>query len=132
MPTTPPPAETPIVVATLAELAEGVPVRACAAEVELVVVRRGEEVHVLSGRCPHRRAHMADGSVEGNELVCASHGWEFDLVSGESRTVPGECLAVFSARIDRERGVVVVVEQEILRWKLASPDPFKPGEYLGH
>lgn len=35
---------------------------------------------VLDDRCPHDGGRISDGFVEGEQIVCARHGWELDLV----------------------------------------------------
>ena len=44
------------------------------------VVWRGADGRVRSAPrwCPHLDHDLADGWVEGDELVCAGHGWAFD------------------------------------------------------
>ena len=65
----------------------------CARPGQVVAARRGQRkfcvVRLVDGRlfavpdhCPHDGALLSDGFVEGNRLVCARHGWEFDLDSG--------------------------------------------------
>ncbi|HDL42360.1 MAG TPA: Rieske (2Fe-2S) protein, partial [Actinobacteria bacterium] len=53
---------------------------------DLVVVRwPGEEnVSVLYGRCLHRGALLGDASVEGDDIVCGLHGWDFQYRTGIS------------------------------------------------
>lgn len=36
------------------------------------------DVAAASSRCPHQWADLADGFVDGEELVCAEHHWRFD------------------------------------------------------
>ncbi len=43
----------------------------------LVLVRRSGEVAAFHDECPHRGAPLSLGRVEGDELVCAFHGWRF-------------------------------------------------------
>lgn len=45
-----------------------------------LVVYRGEngKVGVLDAFCPHLRANLSDGRVEGDKLVCPFHGWQFN------------------------------------------------------
>ena len=44
----------------------------------LVAVRRPTgEVAVYVDECPHRGAPLSLGRLEGDELVCAFHGWRF-------------------------------------------------------
>lgn len=37
---------------------------------------------VVPDRCPHDGGPLSDGFVEGDSIVCARHGWEFDAASG--------------------------------------------------
>ena len=48
---------------------------------EDVVVWRGDDgtACVMEARCPHQWSHLgAEGVVDGNEIVCATHYWRFD------------------------------------------------------
>lgn len=59
---------------------------------ELVVVRAGEGgFRAFEGRCPHQGALLAEGEIEGGELVCRNHRWRFDTATGRRRGGP-ECL----------------------------------------
>ena len=44
------------------------------------VLWRARDGHVCSAprRCPHLDHDLAEGYVDGDELVCAGHGWAFD------------------------------------------------------
>ena len=55
-------------------------VRAVALDGDEYVVWRGADGVVRSAprQCPHLDDDLADGYVEGDELVCAGHGWSFD------------------------------------------------------
>ena len=61
-------------IARLDDLVEDAPAHAAADGIDLVLVRRGGQVHVFGGRCPHRGALLADGGVEGANLICGVHG----------------------------------------------------------
>ena len=43
-------------------------------------------VKALEDRCPHRQVKLSEGHVDGNDLVCAYHGWHF--------TADGSCTHV--------------------------------------
>jgi phenylpropionate dioxygenase-like ring-hydroxylating dioxygenase large terminal subunit len=44
------------------------------------VLWRARDGHVCSAprQCPHLDHDLAEGYVDGDELVCAGHGWAFD------------------------------------------------------
>mgnify|MGYP001799676762 CR=1 FL=1 len=39
---------------------------------------RQHTVHALEDRCPHRQVRLSHGQVQGNQLECVYHGWQFD------------------------------------------------------
>src|SRR5207245_8065832 len=45
------------------------------------------EIAVLSGRCSHLGARLANGFVKGDRLVCPLHGWEYG-VDGICKRIP--------------------------------------------
>ncbi len=116
-------------VATWSALGERSPVGAVVDGVELVVIRHGDAVSVLEGRCPHRAALLAQGQVEGQHLVCQEHGWDFRLDDGKSSCVPGEGLCVFRAKIDAAADAVLIDPQDVGAWKAAHPTAFQRSEF---
>ncbi|MEE9380016.1 MAG: glutamate synthase-related protein [Hyphomonadaceae bacterium] len=119
-----------IAIANWDELEDRKPAYALVADVDLVVVRYGDEVSVLYGRCLHRGALMADGHVDENDnLICGVHNWDYRLDTGVSEYANSEVLHKFSAVI--EKGEVLVDEDEIEDWARANPQPFNRDDYLG-
>jgi nitrite reductase/ring-hydroxylating ferredoxin subunit len=57
-------------------------------DVAVAVLADGRRV-VVADRCPHDGGLLSDGFVDGDRLVCARHGWEFDLTTGEAAGRPG-------------------------------------------
>jgi ferredoxin-nitrite reductase len=48
----------------------------------VAVFRRGHELFALADRCPHAGASLAQGRLEGHEVVCPQHGYRFELRTG--------------------------------------------------
>lgn len=119
----------PHVLAPWDDLPDREPVGALVAGVDLVVVRYDEEVSVLYGRCLHRGALMADGHVDGDDLVCGLHGWDYRYRSGVSAYANGERLHRFHAW--REDGSVLVDADEVAAWAREHPQPYDRDAYLG-
>ncbi len=118
-------------VATWSKLEDRVPSYALVSDVDLVVVRFDDDVSVLYGRCLHRGALMADGHVEGKNLICGVHGWDFRVDTGISEYDNREVLHKFRARIDTEADGVLVDAAEIESWAKDHPQPFDREQYLG-
>lgn len=113
---------------TWSTLPEGKPQAARVAGVDLVIVRLGDTAHVLHGRCPHRGALMAAACLEGRDLVCKAHGWDFRVDTGESAQIEGERLARFDASVDLEADAVIVDEAKIAEWARTHPPAFHDDE----
>lgn len=111
------------------DLEEKKPKAALVENVDLVVIRYGDKVSVLYGRCLHRGAMLADGHVEGENLICGVHGWDFRIDSGVSAYSNEEALHKFNCWI--EDGKVIIDTDEIKDWEFNNPQPYNRDEYLG-
>ena len=120
-----------LAIAAFSDLETLQPVYALVADVDLVVIRleNEEAVSVLYGRCLHRGALMADGHIEGNNLICSVHNWDYCYRSGVSSYNPSERLKRFSAWV--EDGKVWVDEDEIRAWAVDNPQPYDRDAYQG-
>lgn len=106
------------------------PYYALVANVDLVVVRYGKEVSVLYGRCHHRGALLADGHIDGDNLICGVHNWDYRYDTGISEYNNSEKLHKFQSWIDKE--AIWVDEEEITVWHETNPQPYDRKEYLGN
>lgn len=111
------------------DLQDRKPEYALVGEVDLVVVQFDEEVSVFYGRCLHRGALMADGHVDGHNLICGVHSWDYRLDSGVSEYSNNEALPKFQCWL--EDGKVLVDADEIKTWAEKNPQPFDRNAYLG-
>ncbi len=118
-------------IAVWSDLEPQKPAYALVADVDLVVVRweNEEQVSVLYGRCAHRGALMADGRIEGGNIVCGLHDWDYCYKSGISSYNPSEQLHRFTSWI--EEGMVWVDEDEISAWAKENPQPYDRDAYQG-
>ncbi len=96
---------------------------------DLVIIKYGDDVSVLYGRCLHRGALMADGFVEGDNLICGLHGWDYRIDSGVSAYNNSEALYKFYSVI--RDNVVYIDEEEITSYLEEHPQPFDRDQYLG-
>jgi len=118
-----------IAIKSLGELEDRIPAHALVAEVDLVIVRYDDLVTVLYGRCAHRGALMADGSVDGDNLICGVHGWDYRLDTGISEYNHNETLPKFNSWIEKNQ--VWVDEHEISAWAQKNPQPYQRDSYQG-
>ncbi|WP_253739014.1 glutamate synthase-related protein [Halohasta salina] len=121
-----PPAEIdyPEAVATWSELPDREPTDARVAGVDLVVVRYDDEVSVLYGRCQHRGVLLSDGHIDGQNLICGVHGWDYRYDTGISEYDNSEQLEKFTAWIDEDDDAVYVDAAEIRAWNEDNPNEY--------
>jgi len=97
--------ETFIRVASAGELNGAGPFALSANGADVVLVRTGEGWRAFDGRCPHQRALLGEGELDGSALVCRNHRWRFSVDSGRREGGP-DCLASCPVA-ERDGGVFV-------------------------
>ncbi len=78
------PFRNPTIMANWSELNDREPAYALVARVDLVVIRYDDEVSVMYGRCHHPGALLAHGFIDGPNLICGVHYWDYRYESGVS------------------------------------------------
>jgi len=118
-------------IANWSELEPSKPVYAIVASVDLVIIRWPDEkqVSVLYGRCAHRGALMSDGHIDGENIICGLHNWDYGYKTGVSSYNSSEKLHRFNAWIENDE--VFVDEDEISQWTKDNPQPYDRESYQG-
>ena len=120
----------PVAIAQMADLAEKEPTHAQVLGTDLVIVRYGEEVSVLYGRCLHRGALLSDGFIDGHNLICGLHNWDYRYDTGVSEYAPDERLHKFDHVV--ADGQVYLDEADVQEYeRVVTPPRFNEDEYLG-
>ena len=120
-------------IATYSQLEKLKPVGALVANVDLVIIsyenQNESQASVLYGRCLHRGALLSDGYIEGENLMCGLHGWDYRYKTGTSEYENEQRLHKFSSWLEDDG--VYVDEDEISQWEMQNPQAYKRDEYLG-
>ena len=117
--------------ATWSELEDRTPAYALVEGVDLVVIRYDDQVSVLYGRCLHRGALMADGHIDGDNLICGVHGWDYRYDTGVSEYHNEEVLQKFESWVDEGADTVWVNADAVAEWAESHPQPYHRDQYLG-
>lgn len=117
-------------IAVWEELEDRKPAGALVANVDLVIIRYDDKVSVLYGRCLHRGALLSDGYIDGENLMCGVHHWDYRLDTGVSEYKNDDVLNKFQAWI--EEGGVWVDEDEVRTWEAKNPQPYQRDTYQGN
>jgi len=118
-----------LAIAAFDALQDRVPFGALVAGVDLAVIRYDDQVSALYGRCLHRGALLADGHIDGPNLICGLHGWDYRYDTGVSEYNNEEALQKFQCWV--EDGQVCVDEDEVAEWARANPQPYRRDDYQG-
>jgi len=113
----------------LDDLADRQPAHFLINGLDLVAVKYDDQVSILYGRCLHRGALMSDGHIEGENLICGLHGWDYRYDTGVSEYNNEEILHKFHSEISD--GKVWIDEDQINKYLIDHPQPFNRDEYLG-
>ena len=119
----------PTKIATWSEVEDRSPIGARVSNVDLVIVRFDDNHSVLYGRCLHRGALMADGHIDGDNLICGLHGWDYVFHTGVSSYDNAERLHKFSSWVTDDE--LLVDADEILAWEKEHPQPYDRAAYQG-
>lgn len=119
----------PLKIIEISSLKDRTPAYASIKNLDLVVLSFDNDVSVLYGRCLHRGALMADGHIDGENLICGVHGWDYRVDTGVSEYNNAEALHKFCSKV--ENGWVWVDEIEADKFLTDHPQPFNRKEYLG-
>jgi hypothetical protein len=74
-------------------------------------------------------ALVADGRIEGEDLICGLHDWDYRYKTGVNAYNPEERLYAFKAWV--EDGQVWVDENEIGAWLADNPQSYNRDQYKG-
>lgn len=73
-----------------AVLLDGVPV---------AVFREGSRFVAMADTCPHMRASLSAGKLDGTHVECGVHKWRFDVATGTSGSRTGAAVRVYEVRV---------------------------------
>ena len=68
--------------------------------VAVCLAKVGGTLSAMENWCPHRRAPLGQGWIEGDSVVCPWHSWAFNLQSGKSIYPEDQKVDVFPLRME--------------------------------
>jgi 3-phenylpropionate/trans-cinnamate dioxygenase ferredoxin subunit len=85
---------------SLADLSDGEPLRVELDDLDVAVVKVGDEVFAIEDVCSHAEVPLSDGEVTGCTIECELHGSRFDLRTGKPTGPPAtQPVAVFETSV---------------------------------
>ena len=79
-----------VVVCALDDLQPGAAARFVVGDRAVAVIRIGDDVYAIGDTCSHAEVSLSGGIVDADActIECPKHGSEFDLRTGEPRSLP--------------------------------------------
>ncbi|MDE2127493.1 MAG: Rieske 2Fe-2S domain-containing protein [Armatimonadetes bacterium] len=77
---------------------------------ELALCNVDGTYYCVENECPHSYGPLGEGTLEGDTLTCPIHGWEFNVVTGESMDGWGVDLTTFPCHVVEGRIYVELPE----------------------
>ena len=92
-------------------------------ERDIALYRYEGEFYALDNTCVHRGGQLGDGWLDGSNVICPLHQWDYDVKTGISRWNPEEMVAAYPVQVE---GDSVMIDAEAV-----PPKPQSKDEYLG-
>jgi toluene monooxygenase system ferredoxin subunit len=67
---------------------------------KVLLLNAGGEIRAYEDRCPHLSSPLSEGFLEDNVLICSTHLWEFDCLTGGGVNPADSCLQTYPVRIE--------------------------------
>ncbi|MBI1884294.1 MAG: Rieske (2Fe-2S) protein [Chlamydiae bacterium] len=58
--------------------------------------------YAIENTCKHRGGPLGEGSLEGKEVICPWHGWQYNVTTGECTTSPSISQAKYNVKVEGE------------------------------
>ena len=65
------------------ELAEGAILKVTVGSEDVLVGRKGGMLFACNNSCPHKGASLSKGHMNGDNIVCYMHGYEYNVFTGK-------------------------------------------------
>jgi len=58
------------------------------------------EIHCIDNTCPHQGGPLGEGPLEGKEVSCPWHAWQFDVTTGVSPVNPAAKVDKITCKVE--------------------------------
>lgn len=96
------------IIAAIDEIPEGTSKIVTIQGKDIAVFNIDGEFYAISNTCPHRGGPLGEGCVSENVVTCPLHGWEFDVTTGKSPTMPNVCIQTYDVETRGDDIIVTI------------------------
>ena len=66
----------------------------------LAVFNISGQFYAMDNTCAHRGGPLGEGSLEGQEVTCPWHGWQYNVVTGACSTNPAAGQKIYKTKVE--------------------------------
>ena len=93
-------------------------------ERDIALYKYEGDFYALDNTCVHRGGQLGDGRMDGPNVICPLHSWDYDVRTGVSRYDANEKVTVYPVQVEDGR---VLIDADAV-----PPKPRFKSEYLGN
>ena len=67
---------------------------------EVAVYNVDGKIYATSNICPHQGGPMAEGMLDGDQIICPWHAWVFDIKDGSSPVNPRMKIPCYEVKVE--------------------------------
>jgi 3-phenylpropionate/trans-cinnamate dioxygenase ferredoxin component len=101
------------------DLTDGMMKRVVLGEQDIIIARVEGKFYAAQGRCPHMRAYLSRGKLNGTVVTCPLHGSRFDLKNGKVvRWVTGKGIMSTMGKLMSMLGIAAKSEKPLAVYEI--------------
>ncbi|HYA35732.1 MAG TPA: Rieske 2Fe-2S domain-containing protein [Candidatus Binataceae bacterium] len=74
---------------------------------KIAIFNLGGKYYAIDDACKHRGGSLGAGDLDGKNIICPLHGWEYDVTTGENLDDPNVKLGCYAVKVE---GDAIMVE----------------------
>jgi nitrite reductase (NADH) small subunit len=97
-----------IKVATRADIADGTGKTVDVSGKPIALFNVGGKFYAIDNTCKHRGGPLGEGELDGTNVICPWHGWEYDITTGANLDDPNVKVGCYPVKLDGDDILVEV------------------------
>lgn len=75
---------------------------------KIAVFNIGGKFFAIDNACKHRGGPLGDGELDGNNVTCPWHGWEYDVTTGANLDEPSIKVGCYVVKVEGDDLVIEI------------------------
>jgi len=75
---------------------------------KIAIFNLGGKYYAIDDACKHRGGSLGTGDLDGKNVICPLHGWEYDVTTGENLDDPNVKLGCYAVKVEDDTILVEI------------------------